>query len=212
MAYRIGSSGFAEFDELADLLRRTWWLLDRAAASGELPEGATELLAREALPHIEDVEAGFREWLRAGESDPAELRALVLQAGLGVEDVRGEAERRAALAEAIQARTGAGGTRALAAAGWWRLTALSHARLVFALIPRTPAGQVRFPGRRPSYADISPPRGPGELALRIEELERELWWLAAGRPPRPQREAYRRTYGFFDAAERLASHGFGTAG
>jgi hypothetical protein len=208
MAYRLEPSGFAEFDDLAALFLRTLRLLDRVAAGGDLPDGAADLLANETLPHIEDVEAGFRAWLRAGDSDLGEMRALVLQGGLGIQPARDEAERRAALAEAIQARAGAGGSRDLAYAGWWRLTALAHARLVFALIPHTPAPEVRFPRGRPSYADIYPPRGPGELALRIEELERELWWLAAGRPPRPTRDAYRRTFGFFDVAERLVGRGF----
>jgi hypothetical protein len=212
MAYRLEPSGFAEFDELAALFNRTLGLLDRAAAGGQLPEGGADVLANETLPHIEDVEAGFRASLRAPGANLEELRALVLQGGLGAPPARDDAERRAALAEAIQARSGAGGARDLAYPGWWRLAALAHARLVFALIPRTLGTDVRFPAGRPSYADIAPPRSPGELALRIEELERELWWLAAGRPPRPDREAYRRTYGFFDAADRLASQGLGTAG
>jgi hypothetical protein len=59
-----------------------------------------------------------------------------------------------------------------------------------------------------TYADIPVPRSPAELALRIEEIERELWRTATGRPPARVDGAYRRTYGFFDTAERLASRPF----
>ncbi len=54
-----------------------------------------------------------------------------------------------------------------------------------------------------TYADIHPPRSPGELALRIEELERVLWVVAAGRRPSPGHPGFRRLYGFFDAGEQL---------
>jgi hypothetical protein len=131
---------------------------------------------------------------------------------LGLPVADGPAERRAALAEALRARSGAGGERSLEPPPSRRLAALEHARLVFALLPRTPESDVHFPGGRRSYADISAPRSPAELAARIEELERELWWVAAGRPPHPSHSAYRRTYGFFDTAERLTSQGFGAAG
>jgi hypothetical protein len=86
----------------------------------------------------------------------------------------------------------------------WHLAALAHARLVLAFLPRLPDEAVRFPGPHRTYADIPVPRGPAELAERIDELERELWRTATGRPDPPTAPAFRRTYGFFDASERLA--------
>jgi hypothetical protein len=212
MDARFGSTGFEEFDRLGALFRRTRALLDAVLATGDLPAGGSDLLATEALPHIEDVEAGFRAWLRASEAELTELRGLVLQGGLGLPVADGAAEQRAALAEAMRARSGAGGDRALVPPPSQRLAALEHARLVFALLPRTPESAVHYPSSRRSYADISAPRTPAELAARIEELERQLWWVAAGRPPRATDSAYRRTYGFFDTAERLTTEGFSTAG
>ena len=80
------ASGFAEFDRLSALFRRTRELLDVACTTGELPIGATELLANETLPHVEDIEEGFRVWLRAGATEIAELRALVARAGVSADD------------------------------------------------------------------------------------------------------------------------------
>ena len=42
---------------------------------------------------------------------------------------------------------------------------------------------------------------------RIEELERSLWRIAAGETPRLSDAPYRRTYGFFDTAARVATGG-----
>ena len=207
MGHGVETSGFAEFDRFSAVFRRTRALLDAVLVSGDLPEGATEVLAGEALPHIEDVEAGFRVWLKAGEAQLTELRQLVMQAGLVVPPARDDAEARAALIEAMQALSGAGGEREILPASPRRLAALEHARLVFAFLPSTPPEEVHYPAGRRTYADIPSPRTPGELALRIEELERQLWWVAAGRSPRPSDPSYRRVYGFFDAAERLSSHG-----
>ena len=199
------SSGFADLDRMGLLFRETRSLLDAALSAGGLPAQATEVIARRTLPHVEDVEEGFRWWLRAGEGAPSEMRALVLQGGLGVAESRDPAEERAALIEAMQARSGAGGDRELAPAPARRMAALAHARLVFALLPATPPSDVRFPAAHRSYADIFAPRTPIELSMRIEELERELWRLAAGRRPRIADAAYRRVYGYFDAGERLTA-------
>src|SRR5918992_1293532 len=148
----FASSGFSEFDRLAALYRRTLSLLDALLATGDLPDGADEVLATETLPHIEDVEEGFRAYLRAADTDLDELRSLVLQHGLGLPEPRNEAEARAALIEAIQARSGAGGHRAIASSPGRRLAALEHARLVFAMMPATPAPAVRYPAGRRTYA------------------------------------------------------------
>lgn len=88
------------------------------------------------------------------------------------------------------------------------LAALQHARLVFALLPLTPAEDVHFPAGRRTYADITAPRRPAELADRIEELERSLWSVATRRAPRLTDANYRRTYGFFDTAARISGNHF----
>jgi hypothetical protein len=210
MEYRLEPSGFAEFDRLTDLFGRTRVLLDAVLTEHDLPSGGSEVLAREALPHIEDVEAGLRAWLRVGMADLAELRWLVQQAGVGAGLPEGKAEERAAREEQLRATDA--DRREIDARVARRLFALAHARLVFALLPRTPESEVRFPAGVRTYADIPAPRSPGELALRIEEIERELWRTATGRPPRRSDAAYRRTYGFFDTAERLASRPFHLSG
>ena len=75
-----------------------------------------------------------------------------------------------------------------------------------AMVPRTDHHDIRFPGRR-SYADIAPPRSPGEFAARIEEVERTIWRIAAGRRGHGTDSPWRRVYAFFDAGERLSTDG-----
>jgi hypothetical protein len=41
----IETSGFAEFDRLAELFRRTRALLDAVSATGSVPEGGADVLA-----------------------------------------------------------------------------------------------------------------------------------------------------------------------
>jgi hypothetical protein len=204
----IETSGFAEFDRLAELFRRTRALLDAVSATGSVPEGGTAVLATETLPHVEDIEEGFRARLRAGAAELSELRELVRQAGVVPLEARDAAEQRAALIERMGDFGRAAGPREILPAPVRRLAAIDNARLVFALLPTTPAHEVHFPTGRRSYADISPPRTPAELCGRIEELERSLWAVATGRPPRLTDPQYRRTYGFFDAAARVSGTGF----
>jgi hypothetical protein len=138
-------------------------------------------------------------------ADLDELRFLVLrvaEARVGPPANRAEAAAARAEEQRDRARLAELGGR-LTRADAFPLLALAHARLVFAYLPRLPATEVRYPAGRPTYADIAAPRGPAELVLRIEELERELWRIAAGRSVRPVDPAVRRTYGFFDAAEQL---------
>src|SRR5687768_2053744 len=94
-------SGFAEFDRLAMLFKRTRELLHVLASTGEVPEDAADLIAHEALPHIEDIEQGFRVSLRASAVEIAELRALVARAGLNTSEPTTTAEARAALIETM---------------------------------------------------------------------------------------------------------------
>ncbi|MGI8533679.1 MAG: hypothetical protein ACR2LP_02195 [Candidatus Limnocylindrales bacterium] len=202
-----GTSGFSEFDRLGAVFRRTLGLLDALHSTGDLPDGASEVLATETLPHIEDMEEGFRARLRAAEAGLDELRSLVMLGGLGLPQPRDGAEARAALIEAMRARAGAGGERELTRSPSRRIAAVEHARLVFALMPSYASDAVRFPAGRRTYADIAAPRSPLELCARIEELERGLWSVATGRRPRSADPGYRRIYGFFDVGEYLVSGG-----
>lgn len=202
-------SGFAEFDRMAALFRTTRNLLDAVSATDEWPADASKLIATETLPHVEDIEAGFRVWLRAGAVELAELRALVARAGVISSETRTPAEQRAALIEAMNEIVLTTNARAeLLPAPARALAALQHARLVFALLPHTPAEDVHYPAGRRTYADISAPRRPAELAERIEELERSLWMVATTHRPNLSDAAYRRMYGFFDTAARISGSQF----
>lgn len=210
--YRFEASGFAEFDRMAIVFRRTLQLLDLVTATGSLPDGATDVIANEALPHVDDIEQGFRVSLLASAAELAELRALVARAGVNATDPTSPAEERAALIETMHdiARGNVAQPEILPAPVRY-LAALQHARLVFALLPGTPAQDVHFPVGRRTYADIGAPRGAGELAERIEELERSLWAVATRRIARVSDGSYRRTYGFFDTAARISGLGFTAA-
>ena len=197
-------SGFREFDRLRNLVGSTRLVLDHALG-GELPAGGAAFLAEATLPHVEAIEVGFRGWLRSDMAGLEELRFLVLrlaEARVGPPQTVAEAQAAEVEANRDRVRQSELGSR-LTPADAFPLVALAHARLVFAFLPQMPAAEVRFPSGRASYADIPTPRGPAELVERIEELERELWRIASGRPVRPVDPAVRRTYGFFDAAEQL---------
>lgn len=209
-------SGFPEFDRLLALIRRTRELLDTVAGEGGLPDDGASFLTETTLPHLEDVQSGFLGWLRSDSADAAELRYLVGRvAAFRVEPARTDEERRAAEeeehAERRLATTGDRRRPAIRIAPSWDLAALAHARVVLAYIPRVPEAAVRFPAGRRTYADIPAPRGPAELSERISELERQLWMAVTGRPAPVTDPAFRRTYGFFDTADRLGLRAFGFA-
>jgi hypothetical protein len=209
----LGPTGFDQFDRIVAIVRRTRELLDAVVADGALPDGGADYLSDETLPHLESVQRGFRGWLRADAAGRAELRYLIGQTGAvraaaSSLDLLSPAEQLAAAAEAAtEARTGQGPTQArdrLREPEAWHLAALEHARLVLALLPRLPDQSVRYQAGRRTYADIPAPRGPAELAGRIDELERELWRTATGQA-RPRTDgSFRRTYGFFDTSAHLA--------
>ena len=210
----IEPSGFSELDRLLELVRRTREVLDSVVGKGTLPQADVAFLAERTLPHFEAIRAGFHGWLRSDAAEIDELQYLIRQvAGMRVRPPDGPAEHRAAAAEAVAEQTlGARGSRAdgpgLLRAEAWHLAALGHARVVLAVIPRLPAEAVRYRIGRRTYADIPIPRGPAELAARLEELEAELWRAATGRSALPLAPAFRRTYGFFDAADRLGLRAF----
>ena len=214
----IEQSGFAEFDEWRALARRTRELLDAAVLDRALPDGGADFIADTTLPHIEGIQNGFVGWLRSDAAGVPELRYLLgLVASIRVQPAATPAERRAAAAERahealLAARDGErGDVRALRGAEPWNLAALGHARLVLALLPAIPDADVRYPAGRRTYADIPRPRGPAELASRLEELERQLWRTPAGRHPDPVDPGFRRAYGFFEAADPLGGRALGGA-
>jgi len=201
----LTKSGFDDFDRLLAVIRITRELLDRVAGDGALPPGGSAFLADAALAHLDDVQSGFVGSLRAERVGSAELRYLLrLAGGARVPPAEDDGERRAAIAEAVlDRRRSARDRQPLRQARSWDLAALAHARVVLALLPRLPDDAVRFPTGRRTYADIPIPSGPAELSARIDELERQLWSTAVGRASPPTDPAFRRTYGFFDAADQL---------
>ena len=213
----IEQSGFSEFDGWRALARRTRELLDAAVLERALPAGGADFLADTTLPHIEGIQTGFVGWLRSDAAGVAELRYLLgLVAATRVEPATSDAERRAAVADERSRRSSRGtdergGVASLRGAEPWNLAALAHARLVLAMLPAIPDDDVRYPAGRRTYADIPRPRGPAELAGRLEELERHLWRTAAGRLPDPVDPGFRRAYGFFDAADQLGGRALGGA-
>lgn len=216
----IDGSGFSQLDRLLVLVRTTRELLDDVVDAGVLPVGGAEFLEAATLPHLEGVQSGFQGSLRSDAAGAAELRYLLLQAAAArVTPPANEAERVAAESESraerrLQEASGAEGGAAarrrsvLLAFEAWHLAAFAHARVVLALIPRLPEDRVRYPAGRRTYADIPTPRGPAELAARIEELERELWRAVTGRPSPPTEPAFRRAYSFFDTADQLGYRAF----
>jgi hypothetical protein len=207
----LDGSGFSQLDRLLELVRRTRELLDTVVGEGVLPDEGAAYLEATTLPHFENVQTGFQGWLRSDAADIAELRYLLLQvAELRVPAPRTRAEQRAAAEEELLERRLADVVRpaGLQRVEPWHLAALAHARVVLAWIPATPEEAVRYPGGRRTYADIPTPRGPAELAERIAEIERELWKTVTRRPVTRLDPAFRRTYGFFDAADQLGFRAF----
>lgn len=210
-------SGFADLDRLLGLVRRTRELLDSVVGDGELPDGGADYLAEATLPHLEGIQEGFRGWLRSEGVGVAELQYLLrLTAAARVGPPETHAERRAAalerwLEERAAERLPAGSRSAIHNARAADLVGLAHARVVFAFLPHLPDQDVRYPAPRRTYADIPVPRGPAELAERLAELERLLWQAATRRPIASGDPAFRRTYGFFDAADRLGWRAFPAA-
>jgi hypothetical protein len=205
----IESSGFGEFDRLVGLVRRTRQLLDSVVERGELPAGGADFLAGEALDYLDHVQSGFQGWLRSEGVALVELRYLLRRvAEIRADPPATEAEHVAAQVEGeLERRIGTRHGPVLRARPW-DLVALAHARVVLAWLPRLPDAAVRYPGPRRSYLDIATPRGPVELADRLGEIERELWRTATGRHPAAASGAFRRTYGFFDAADQLGLRAF----
>ena len=190
----IEQSGFAEFDAWRALARRTRELLDAAVLERALPAGGADFIADTTLPHIEGIQNGFVGWLRV--RCRGRRRAALPARASSRRSASSRRRRRRSVGRPRRSgprgavrRPGRerGTLRALRGAEPWNLAALGHARLVLAMLPAIPDADVRYPAGRRTYADIPRPRGPAELAGRLEELERQLWRTAAGPTAGPGR-------------------------
>jgi hypothetical protein len=191
---------FSAFDHLLDTCRRTRTaLLSIVNDEDRDGEAVRDLLARDALGHVEAVLEGLALLARTGQFSSEELRALVKRAGIVGPPRPGSPEAVAAEQEAAHVRP------ALTAIDGRTMLAAGHARVVFSLIPQMPPEAVAWPRRHPTYADIPVPRSERELMLRAEELARVVWRVAAGDERRD--EPLRRTLAFYDAGSRLSFRG-----
>jgi hypothetical protein len=201
-------SFFSAFDHLVETCRRTRMALVAAVHHDHSDDGVVrDVLAREALAHVDAVLEGLLVLRRAGQFSSEELRALVNRAGILGPPLPGSAEGRAAQQEAANEALQEG--RRLHTIDGRTMLAAGHARVVFSVIPRLPADAVTWPRNPRSYADIPVPRSEAELLLRAEELARVVWRVAAGDERRD--EPLRRTLAFYEAGARLSFRGFQAA-
>jgi hypothetical protein len=197
---RQGPTSFSAFDHLLDTCRRTRAVLLAVVRDQERDgEVVRDLLAREALTHVEGVLEGLILLARTGQFSSEELRALVRRAGIVAPARPGTPDAVAADHEAAHDRS------ALRPIDGRTMLAAGHARVVFSLIPQLPPEAVAWPRPHRTYADIPVPRTESELLLRAEELARVLWRVAAGDDRRD--EPLRRTLAFYEAGSRLSVRG-----
>jgi hypothetical protein len=191
---------FSAFDRLLQTCRRTRAaLLTVIQDQDHDGEAVRDLLARDALAHVEAVLDGLILLARTAQFSDAELRTLVRRAGIIAPARAGTADSRAADVEAARDRP------ALRAIDGQTMLAAGHARVVFSVIPHLPPDAVAWPNRHRTYADIPVPRSEGELMLRAEELARVVWRVASGDERRD--ESLRRTLAFYEAGARLSFRG-----
>jgi hypothetical protein len=191
---------FSAFDRLLETCRRTRSALLSVVNDDERDgEAVRDVLARDALGHVEAVLEGLVLLARTGQFSSEELRTMVRRAAIVGPPRPGSADAMAAEQEAARARP------RLRAIDGRTMLAAGHARVVFSVIPQLPPEAVAWPRRHPTYADIPVPRSEGELMLRAEELARVVWRVAAGDERRD--ESLRRTLAFYDAGARLSFRG-----
>jgi len=63
----VSARAFEEFDPLAKLFGRTRIVLHDVMAHGDMSPAGSSILASETLPHIDQVETGFKAQLRSSE-------------------------------------------------------------------------------------------------------------------------------------------------
>lgn len=195
----MGDLGFASFDAQTRAFRLAREVLaSRLRDDAEPDDEQSAAIARDVLPAIDRIGRGLGLTQRAHRLDPTTARALLRRAGVYARP-ESEAERRAAEREReLIARRR---TQPLDLSAGHALAAANHAQLVFAFIPRLPPPLVTWPRFRigNGYADVSAPRGIGELVERVAEIESVLWRTAAGGSIDAD-ERLRRTYAFCETA------------
>lgn len=195
---------FSAFDHLLETCRRSRAAL-QSIVNDQERDGAVvrDILARDALVHVEAVLEGLLVLARTAEFSGEELRALVRHAGI-------VAPPRAGTPDAVAAEQEASALRpTLRTIDGRTMLAAGHARVVFSVIPQLPPDAVAWPRRHATYADIPAPRSQAELLERAEELARVVWRVATGDERRD--EPLRRTMAFYDAGARLSFRGFRAA-
>jgi hypothetical protein len=160
-------------------------LLKHVQQNGWLAQEDIHFLAERTLSHVEAMQEGFRWTLRAAEAEVDELR-YVISPLIPVPDGDEEPD-----------------PRRLERPEMACMAAYLHGRVVMGMVPRVPKELTTFPDGMP-YRDIWPPRSPGELKDRLEELEHGVWEIALGKPPDALYHGlHRRLYGFFEAGAWL---------
>ncbi len=155
--------------------------------SGELRPEEVQFLATMTLSHIDDIDVGYRWTLRTDEVPRGELSGV-----LRPEDVTDWSSEPRTDPTPVSPDLG-------------KVMALRHAEVVFGSLPRTPKGEISYPGYA-SYADIKVPRTPVELRERIDELAVGVWDAATHRSKTSlDMERSRRVYGFFETGTWLAN-------
>lgn len=183
-----GERSTPELLELWTLFRETrkvfhnYWI-----RGGELRAEEVQFLATITLSHIDDIDVGYRWTLRTDEVPVEELGAV-----LRPEDVTDWSDEPRTVPTPVLPDLR-------------KVMALRHAQVVFGSLPRTPEGEISYPGYS-SYADIKVPRSPLELRERIEELAMGVWDAATHRRVSTlDPERARRVYGFFETGSWLAT-------
>lgn len=187
----LGDSSLFEVVYLSSICYTTKQLMmEYFAKGGKLTDEGVQYLSTSTLPHIDDMQEGFKWTLRATQADLDELRYLLRHAALfdwNSPDTEETSRSRKPIPPDLR-----------------KIQALQHARIVLGIMPKMPKSAVTYPYEK-SYSDIPAPSGPAELAERIDELERIVWETAMQKAlERPNTNSYRRAYGFFDAAVWLA--------
>jgi hypothetical protein len=184
------------------------------------PGGATglekmqQLILQQAKDHLTKVREGFVLSVRTAQvTDRSEIRYLLdrvlldweqFSRELGLED-----EANTGDAPADQA-SGSDFDHPAIEHVRHQLLAYSMAAVALGHLPRLPSSQITFPrsySDPPTYSDISAPDSPGEMLVRIEEIEQMLWQIMVNDLGELVKHRYgplRRTYGFFEASAWLA--------
>ncbi|HID63560.1 MAG TPA: hypothetical protein EYP49_12600 [Anaerolineae bacterium] len=183
-----------EFFALGNIAHETKRILARGLRHKDvpLPSSDQEYLSA-ILTHLGDAREGFALCLRTTSvSNPEELRYLVhriLFDWSWLESL-GLADKTGGEIEPVGPQ----------------LLVFAHTYVTLGFLPHLPPYQVTYPQGRPTYADIPVPHTPGEVLLRIEELEQVVSEASILPMGELEPDSLRRTYGFFEAGALLAAH------